>query len=130
MIVARPLRSAEGMGAATVGPGHRNTTCTGVRGPEAPKGKGRRRERDRERAELLARDRDPVRRTGYMQSTAPGVDPEDRDLHVLDEQSWMVDPMLGTSQAVFCVEKRISNNQFCVPQCVLQTCTQLGISPT
>ena len=26
MILARPLRGAEGMGAATVGPGHRNTT--------------------------------------------------------------------------------------------------------
>ena len=50
MIVARPLRGAEGMGAAMVGPGHRNTTYTGVRGPEA-KGKGRRRERDRERAQ-------------------------------------------------------------------------------
>ena len=51
MIVARPLRGAEGMGAATVGPGHRNTTYTGVRGPEAPKKKGRRLERDRERAQ-------------------------------------------------------------------------------
>ena len=62
MIVARPLRGAEGMGAATVGPGHRNTTYTGVRGPEAPKGKGRHRERDRERAQALARD--PMRLTG------------------------------------------------------------------
>ena len=43
MVVARPLRGAEGMGAATVGPGCRNTTYTGVRGPEAPKGiKGQR----------------------------------------------------------------------------------------
>ena len=45
MIVARPLRGEEGMGAAAVGKGHRNTTYTGYRGPEAPKGKGRRRER-------------------------------------------------------------------------------------
>ena len=66
MIIARPLRGAEGVGAATVGPGHRNTTYTGVRGPEAPKGKGRRREHDRERAQALARD--PMRRTGYMES--------------------------------------------------------------
>ena len=27
MVLARPLRGAEGMGAATVGKGHRNTTC-------------------------------------------------------------------------------------------------------
>ena len=27
----------------------------------------------------LARDRDPMRRTGYMESAAPGVDPEVRD---------------------------------------------------
>ena len=40
MVVARPMRGAEGMGAAAVGPGHRNTTYTGVRGPEQPKGKG------------------------------------------------------------------------------------------
>ena len=31
MIVARSLRGAEGMGAATVGKGHRSTTYTGVR---------------------------------------------------------------------------------------------------
>ena len=31
MIVTRPVRGAEGMGAATVGKGHRNTTYTGVR---------------------------------------------------------------------------------------------------
>ena len=71
MIVARPLRGAEDMGAATVGKGYRNTTYSGVRGPEAPKGKGRRRERDRGRAQLLARDRDPMRGTGYMESAAP-----------------------------------------------------------
>ena len=40
MVVARPLRGAEGMGAATVGPGHRNRTYTGVRGPEGTKGEG------------------------------------------------------------------------------------------
>ena len=79
MIVARPMRGAEGMGAATVGKGHRNTTYTGVRGPEMPKRKGRRRERDREPAQMLARDRDPMRRTGYLESAAPGVDPEVRD---------------------------------------------------
>ena len=39
MIVARPLRGAEGMGAATVGKGHRSTTYTGVRGPESRKAK-------------------------------------------------------------------------------------------
>ena len=39
MVVARPLRGAEGMRAATVGKGHRNTTYTGLRGPEAPKAK-------------------------------------------------------------------------------------------
>ena len=39
MVVARPLRGAEGMGAATVGKGHRSTTYTGVRGPEALKSK-------------------------------------------------------------------------------------------
>ena len=54
MIVARPLRGEEGMGAAAVGKGHRNTTYTGYRGPEAPKGKGRRRERDRERAQFIS----------------------------------------------------------------------------
>ena len=54
MVVAQPLRGAEGMGAATVGPGHRNTTYTGVRGAEAPKGKGRRRERDRLRGQEFA----------------------------------------------------------------------------
>ena len=53
MVVARPLRGAEGMGTATVGKGHRNTTYTGLRGPEMPKGKGRRRERDRERAQIF-----------------------------------------------------------------------------
>ena len=81
MIVARPLRGAEGMGAATVSKGHRNTTYTGYRGPEMPKGKGRRRERDRERAELfMARERDPMHRTGYTESAAaPGVEPEIRD---------------------------------------------------
>ena len=73
MIVARPMRGAEVMGAATVGKGHRNTTYT-----EMPKGKGRRRERDRERAQMLARERDPMRRTGYMESAAPSVDLEDR----------------------------------------------------
>ena len=78
MVVARPLRGAEGMGAATV---HRSTTCTGVRGPEMPKTKGRRRERDRERAQFfMARDRDPMHRTGYTESAAaPGVEPEIRD---------------------------------------------------
>ena len=70
MIVARPMRGAEAMGAATVGKGHRNTTYTGEQGSEAPKGRGRRR---------LARERDPMRRTGYMESAAPGVDPEVRD---------------------------------------------------
>ena len=55
MVVARPLRGAEGMGAATVGPGERNTTYTGVRGPEAPRGRV------------------------DDESVAPGVDPEDRD---------------------------------------------------
>ena len=81
MIVARPLRGAEGMGAATVGKGHRNTTYTGVRGPEMPKGKGRRRERDRERAQFfMASDRDPMHRAGYTESAAaPGVEPEIRD---------------------------------------------------
>ena len=79
MIVARPLRGAEGMGAAAVGKGHRNTTYTGLRGPEAPKGKGRRRERDRERAQLYMA-RDPMHRTGYTESAAaPGVEPEIRD---------------------------------------------------
>ena len=68
MVVARPLRGAEGMGAATAGKGHRSTTYTGVRGPEMPKGKGRRRERDRERAQFfMARDR-------YTESAAaPGL---------------------------------------------------------
>ena len=61
MVVARPLRGAEGMGAATVGKGQKNTTYTGVRGPEMPKGKGR--QRDRERAQLfMARERDPTHR--------------------------------------------------------------------
>ena len=78
MVVARPLRGAEGMGAATVGKGHRSTTYTGVRGPEMPKGEGRRRERDRERAQFfMARDRDPMHRTGYTESAAaPGAEPE------------------------------------------------------
>ena len=81
MVVARPLRGAEGMGAATVGQGHRSTTYTEVRGPEMPKGKGRRRERDRERAQFfMARDRGPMHRTGYTESAAaPGVEPEIRD---------------------------------------------------
>ena len=82
MVVARPLiRGAECMGAATVGKGHRNTTYTGLRGPEMPKGKGRGRERDRERAQIfMARERDPMHRTGYTESAAaPGVEPEIRD---------------------------------------------------
>ena len=84
MIVARPLRGEEGMGAAAVGKGHRNTTYTGYRGPEAPKGKGQRRERDRERAQLFLareRERDPAFRPVYTESeSAPGVDePEVRD---------------------------------------------------
>ena len=81
MVVARPLRGAEGMGAATVGKGHRNTTYTGLRGPEMPKGKGRRRERDRERAQIfMALERDPMHRTGYTESAAaPGVEPKIRD---------------------------------------------------
>ena len=84
MIVARPLRGEEGMGAATVGKGHRNTTYTGYRGPEAPKGKGRRRERDRERAQLFLareRERDPAFRPVYTESaSAPGAEePEVRD---------------------------------------------------
>ena len=79
MIVARPLRGAEGMGAATVGKGDRSTTYTGVRGPEMPKGKGRRRERNLERAQLYMA-RDPMHRTGYTGSAAaPGVEPEIRD---------------------------------------------------
>ena len=74
----------EGMGAAAVGKGHRNTTYTGYRGPEAPKGKGRRRERDRERAQLFLareRERDPAFRPVYTESaSAPGVEePEVRD---------------------------------------------------
>ena len=77
IVVARPMRGAEGMGAATVGPGHRNTTYTGVRGPKQPNGKGRRSERDRQRAQELARDL--LRRAGYTASDAPGVDPEVRD---------------------------------------------------
>ena len=40
MVVARPMRCAEGMGAAAVGKGHPATTYTGVRGPEQPKGEG------------------------------------------------------------------------------------------
>ena len=81
MVVARPLRGVEGMGAASLGKGHRSTTYTGVRGPEMPKGEGRRRERDRERAQFfMARDRDPMHRTGYTESAAaPGVEPEIRD---------------------------------------------------
>ena len=39
MVVARPTRGEEGMGAAAVGPGHRATTYTGVRRPEQPKGR-------------------------------------------------------------------------------------------
>ena len=79
MIVARPLRGEESMGAAAVGKGHRNTTYTGMRSPEAPKQKGRRRERDRERAQLYMA-RDPMHRTGYTESAAaPGVEPEIRD---------------------------------------------------
>ena len=66
MVVARPLRGAEGMGAAAVGKGYRSTTYTGVRGPEMPKGKGRRKERDRERAHLFMA-RDPMHRTGYTE---------------------------------------------------------------
>ena len=62
MIVARPLRGPEGMGAAIVGKGHSSTTYTGVRGPEMPKGKGRRRERNLERAQLYMA-RDPMHRT-------------------------------------------------------------------
>ena len=77
MIVARPMRGAEGMGAAAVGRGHRATTCTGVRGPEQPKGKGRRRERDRLRGQEIARKL--ARRTAYTASDAPGVLQEDRD---------------------------------------------------
>ena len=68
MIVARPLIGAEGMGAATVGKGHRSTTYTGVRGPEMPKGQGRRRERDRQRAQLFGLARDPMHGTGYTES--------------------------------------------------------------
>ena len=37
MFVAPPRRGEEGMGAAAVGPGHRATTYTGVRGPELPR---------------------------------------------------------------------------------------------
>ena len=71
MIVARPLRGEEGMGAATVGKGHRNTTYTGYRGPEAPKGKGRRRERDCERVlAFQARELDPMHHTVYTESAA------------------------------------------------------------
>ena len=77
MVVARPMRGAEGMGAATVGPRRRHTTYTGVRGPEQPQAKGLRRERDRLRAQEL--ERDLMRRTGYTASDAPGVDPEIRD---------------------------------------------------
>ena len=77
MIVARPMRGAEGMGAAMVAKGHCNTTYTACE----VQGKGRRRERDRERAQMfgLARERDPMRCTGYMDSAAPGVDFEVRD---------------------------------------------------
>ena len=71
LVVARRMRGAEGMGAATVGPGHRNTTYTGVRGPEQPKGKGRRRAR-------------PITCTGTgtrpdAPHGTPGFDPEVRD---------------------------------------------------
>ena len=69
MVVARPIKSGEGMGAAAVGLGHRAPTCTGVRGPEQPKGKGRRRERDRLRGQELAREL--ARRTAYTASDAP-----------------------------------------------------------
>ena len=79
MVVARPLRGAEGIGAAAVGKGHRSTTYTGVRGPEMPKGKGRRKERDRERAHLFMA-RDPMHGTGYTDSAAaPGVETEIKD---------------------------------------------------
>ena len=74
MVVARPMRVGEGMGAAAVGKGDRATTCTGVRGPEQLKGKGRRQERDRLRGQELA-----ARRTGYTASDAPCVPQEDRD---------------------------------------------------
>ena len=75
MVVARSLTGAEGMGAK----GPRDTTYTGLRGPEACKGKGRRRERDRERAQLFMA-RDPMHRTGYTESAAaPGFEPEIRD---------------------------------------------------
>ena len=37
MIVARPLRGEEGMGAAAVGKGHRNTTSTGTEDPRHPR---------------------------------------------------------------------------------------------
>ena len=78
MIVARPLRGAEGMGAAAVGKGHRSTYA-GVRGPEMLKGKGRRRERNLERAQLYMAQ-DSMHRTGYTgTAAAPGVEPEIRD---------------------------------------------------
>ena len=74
MVVARPMRGAEGMGAAAVGPGHHATTYTGVRGPEQPQGEGRPRGRDRLRGQEIA-----ARRTAYTASDAPGVAQEDRD---------------------------------------------------
>ena len=68
------MRCAEGMGATAIGPVHRATTYTGVRGPEQPKGKGRRRERDRLRGQALAQEL--ARRTAYTASDAPG-DPQE-----------------------------------------------------
>ena len=55
MIVARPQGRLKRMGAATVGKGHRNTTCTGARGDPHPKGQGRRAQRDLVRPAQLAR---------------------------------------------------------------------------
>ena len=75
MVVARPMRGEEGMGAAAVGPGHRATTYTGVRGPEQPKGKGRRRERHRQRGQKPLQMRSAV----YTEPAAPGVPPQIRD---------------------------------------------------
>ena len=66
MVVARPMRGAEGMGAAAVGPGHALRHIA-----EQPRGKGRRRERNRLRGHQSAREL--ARRTAYTASDAPGV---------------------------------------------------------
>ena len=79
MIVARPMRGAEGMGAATVGKATVARPTQACEASKCRKAKVDAASMTPQRARIFGLARGPMRSAGYMESAAPGVEPEVRD---------------------------------------------------